>query len=644
MHKSSLKPLLALCVAVAGSAAFAVAPTLQNVPTIVISDIENNDSTLDNNLFVFTDAFNFTDLASDVEDDDQLLLWSFFVDSGNANNTGSITINGQSTLANIGDATTTATPINFTGAPFDSGNVIAGATILEDTLSPGGGAAAPHANPSSITAQQGAPSDVDNDGNADTLVGELEVTFIVADSDSLTDSSTTFVYTYDTTVPVSGGSNPGDDTIGGIDFTPVPLDDSNPGPPSQTTDGWFFRSWSDRFGGSGAFLENWLEDSTSAVTRGVQATLNMTGAGTGTVNGSFGASNAEWINPGNALADFVAGNVYAQRVTLSTTGTKTAVDEFRILLQENNTSVNQIYVVNADEAPDFGNGAVDHPFLPADGVDRSYLHMHDPFDGDAALTTGPYLIGYDQIDAAASGFYTAALSQFEIGSADQTSFNAGETPNVGGGAFGTGNGAFDGSDLTTYDGWREITNVPIPLIGGTTILKDPASNSVTAASIATTISTAAGTGASDIAFVEFSNFAGDADAGDGASDLDIIEVAADSTYRVDYTVQVNSGASDSNSPDFRLRVAYPIPTFSIEFAMAPNRGTAITAEDTDSVLPVYFTAATQFASSADPNIVGQENDLQLAFGPLDTGFTDGVLTLTGTRVQLLGADDPNIDY
>jgi hypothetical protein len=648
MHKSSLKPFLALCVAAAGTAVFAAAPTV-SVPTIVISDIENNDATLDNNLFVFTDAFIFSDLAADGDagstaTDNALLRWTFFVDSGNAANTGSITINGKSTLATLAEGTNPVDPINFSSAPFDIGNVNDMATFLEDTLSPGGGAGAPHANPTPITAQQGAPADVDNDSNADTLVGELAVTFIVSDPTSqLTGTSNTFVYTYDT-VPF-GSSVVEDGTIGGIPFVDVPLDDSNPSAPDGAIDGWGFRTWSDRFASPASFITNWLEDSTSSVTRGVQASLNITGAGTGTLNGSFASSNAEWVNAGNPEADFAAGTVYAERATVAINNAKTGADSFRIALQQNETSINQTYVLNAADTVDLGSGAIDHPFLPATSTPRAYLSTHDPLDGDTALTTLPYLVGYDLIDVIGDGTITVALSKFEIGAGDATAFNVNEVANPTGGAFaGTGGAAFDGSDNANYDGW-DITStgvVPIPLVGGTTILRDPQSTTVSAASISTVISSpTAPLDGADVAYVEYSNFAGDVVG--PTVDLDVVEVAADSSYRIDYTLQVASGAADSNTPDFRLRAAYPIPTFSIEFAVTSNRGSLFPSENTDAVASLNFTAPPQFSSS-DPGVVGQENDLQFTFSPLDLAFTDGTVTMNQTRLQLLGANDPNIDY
>jgi hypothetical protein len=643
MHKCSLKPFLALCVAAAGTAVFAAAPTV-SVPTIVISDIENNDATLDNNLFVFTDAFIFADLAddADVADTDDVLRWSFFVDSGNALNTGSITINGVGSLANLTEGGNPATPINHSGPPFDGSNVLTTATFLEDTLSPGGGAGAPHATPTPITAQQGAPTDVDNDGNADTLVGELAVTFVVADPSQQTGQSATFVYTYDT-VPFGASVVP-DGTVGGLPFVDSPLDDSDPGAPSGAIDGWGFRTWSDRFGSPVSFVTPWLEDSTSSVTRGLQATLNITGAGTGTVSGSFGASNAEWVNAGSSEASFVAGSVYAERATVAINNAKTANDSMRVLLQQNETSVNQTYVVNAADSVDVGGGAVDHPLLPATSSPRAYLNTHDPLDGE--VTTLPYLVGYDLIDVIGDGTITVALSQFEIGAGDSTAFNVNEVANPTGGAFaGVGGAAFDGSDNANYDGWDVISGglVPLPLQGGVTILRDPQSTTVSAASIATVISApSAPIDGQDVAFVEYSNFAGDTVA-DPATDLDVVEVDADSSYRIDYTLQVASGAADSNTNDFRLRAAYPIPTFSIEFAASSNRGAAFPAENTDSVLSLYFTAPPQLSSS-DPGVVGQENDLQMTFGPLDTAITDGTVRMNQTRLQLLGANDPNIDY
>jgi hypothetical protein len=648
-----------MCVAAAGSAVFAASPVLSSLPVIVISDIENN-STLDNNLFVFTDAFNFTDFATDADEPDQTLLkWSFFVDSADTDNTGSLEINGFGTLATIGDASAPVNPINFSGSPFDAGNLIAGATILESTLSPGGGASAPFATPSEVTPSlKGAPADVDGDSNADKLVGELDVLFLVADSDMQVASQSTFVYTYDT-VPF-GASVVEDGGLGGFPFVTVPLETGTPGTgaggaPANGDDGWFFRDWNDRFSAV-PLVQPWLEDATSGTTRAVQNSLTVTGAGTGTQNNSFGASTGEWINPGSPSGQFVSGSVYAQRATLAVSANKTSSDSLRVFAQENSVAaINQTYVLNTDAAVDFGSGPINHPFYPGDGVAKQYINVLGPLAADLAGKNDGnpandvfYLFGFDWIDNIASAAAsTASLSLFEVGGVDAVAYNSTETPNPGGGAFGgTGGAAFDGSDDSTYDGWRTISDalVPLPLIGGATILKDPQSETVSAGSIAVVMSNSPINTGADIQFVEYSNFAGDADLGDGTTDVDVVNITADAAYRVDNTLQGLSGATDSLIPDFRMRVAMPVTTFSIEFVVSPSRGNAFPTEGADSVLPIYFVAPTQYLGSADAALVGQEDDLQMAFGPLDNSGTDGTLTLTATRVQLLGLGDPNVDY
>ena len=48
--------------------------------------------------------------------------------------------------------------------------------------------------------------------------------------------------------------------------------------------------------------------------------------------------------------------------------------------------------------------------------------------------------------------------------------------------------------------------------------------------------------------------------------------------------------------------------------------------------------ATSFGRQAEAD------DLELDFGPLNTNLKGGTLTLSETRLQLVGADDPNVDY
>jgi len=76
MIKGLKLTLLASLVTLSGVSAFAIAPTLRQIPDVLIGDQENNIGT-DNNLFVFPNAFKFDDYASDGDTTVSTLKWSF---------------------------------------------------------------------------------------------------------------------------------------------------------------------------------------------------------------------------------------------------------------------------------------------------------------------------------------------------------------------------------------------------------------------------------------------------------------------------------------------------------------------------------------------------------------------------------------
>jgi hypothetical protein len=75
MKKGFIAALTAASLSLVGSA-FAIAPTIQSLPDIVIGDKEDNVGT-DNNFFSFTDAFKFADKVSDPDTPVSELKWSF---------------------------------------------------------------------------------------------------------------------------------------------------------------------------------------------------------------------------------------------------------------------------------------------------------------------------------------------------------------------------------------------------------------------------------------------------------------------------------------------------------------------------------------------------------------------------------------
>jgi len=80
MKKGFIATLFAAAVSFAGiQSAFALAPVISNIPDIEIGDAEaaDNPGGTDNNIFVFTNAFRFSDKVSDGDTADSALLWSF---------------------------------------------------------------------------------------------------------------------------------------------------------------------------------------------------------------------------------------------------------------------------------------------------------------------------------------------------------------------------------------------------------------------------------------------------------------------------------------------------------------------------------------------------------------------------------------
>jgi hypothetical protein len=76
--------------------AFAAAPVISGLPDIQVGDMEDSGAT-DSNLFVFSDAFKFSDYVTDADTPDNQLKWSFGESTNNNMSTGQnsqYTING----------------------------------------------------------------------------------------------------------------------------------------------------------------------------------------------------------------------------------------------------------------------------------------------------------------------------------------------------------------------------------------------------------------------------------------------------------------------------------------------------------------------------------------------------------------------
>lgn len=652
MHNSSLKALLTLAVAFVGAAAHAASPVLQPLPVIIISDVEGN-GTQDNNIFEFdATLFVFNDLVEDADTADDSLDWTFFYDSADLNNTGDLSINGVASLATAGDALTATTVINR-----DSGSTpIANAFFREEALSPTSGTA-PFLDPTAITPSLlGAPADPDGDSDNDELVGELAVTFFVDDGTNIATDST-FVFTYDTTL---ADLSPVVDAlvfatgVPAFPFVNLPL--SPIAPIGTPGDNWIFRNWDQSIGGAGGEVGGFFSLLDNGISAGSVAGTNLSQEGTGTGNlaGSTGGAYSQWINPGNATSLFSAGNTYGVRAAMSfggVSGTKDPSDALRIGVQENSqSSLNITYVVNTADPVTGLAGSPDHPFLPAiDGTTtRAYLSVADPIDADvAAFNDGagpnpdlPFLFTYDLIDLIAfgAGISNSDMVTFEVGEVDTATYTANLTANVQGAnnTYGGSGQAFTGG----VDGWEESSsNVGANvLVGGGQFLRDPVSSNVSAANINIVTAQVVVDGIEDSQWREFSWFFDVNDIDGGA------EMTEDGSYNVDWTFNLQDGANPGR-PGFRFRPDSPVPTFSIEFVLTPARGSlASTTAGADTTVSEYFTAPTQLAGSASVDLTGQENDLNLSFGAVPTAGNDGTITFTGASVNILGLDDPNVDY
>jgi hypothetical protein len=635
MRKGSLKLLLSLVVMATTVGVFAASPTLGNIPIIVISDAENNLGTVDNNLFVFTDAFVFDDFDSDADTTDSELLWTYDYDT--SANGVELTINGIDPTSVSGDVP---------WLPTNAINASTTQATLRNTRWSSPALSAPFADPTGAVAQ-----DVDGDGNDDQVVGDVTVTFMVADNQataSAVGTRDTFVFTVDTDLATT---TPGDTLVdNGLPFDPVNLvvgTDDNP-INSDSAD-WYYRSWNGTTtnpgnGGVTGFAANWLDNSNSGTAGG---NFSITGTGNGTLNGSFGASYGEWILPGDARAKFVAGRLYAARAALAIDGDKTASDQIRLGIQENTVAtVNQTYVVNAGTEVLISGGTDigPHPFLPATNVSRAYISIVDPIDLDVAANSDgdanndlTYLLNFDFVNLTSVAQRTATMSSYEIGSGDSGALGS-ETAAI---AFSGSDTAFDGSNAGAYTGWAQLQGGAITLLGGTTILVDVASTAANAGSVVITTSDQNETNAANISFSEMSNFTG------ATTDIDVADgLIGGASYVQRYDINMTGGSASgllpgntNNYPSLRLRAATPIASFSIEYAVSHRTTNAFTGGN--GVFDMFYVASTQFAGGTSG---GEEDDAQIIFGVQDFEYTDGSATLNSLRILLLNADDPNVDY
>lgn len=83
MRKGLVVTLGVVALAFVVSPGFAVAPIISCIPDVIISDVEQNALTIDNNFFVFSDALDLDEYVTDSDTTITTLRWSFIDPSGN---------------------------------------------------------------------------------------------------------------------------------------------------------------------------------------------------------------------------------------------------------------------------------------------------------------------------------------------------------------------------------------------------------------------------------------------------------------------------------------------------------------------------------------------------------------------------------
>lgn len=137
MRKGFLATLFAAAVSFAGTTvAFAAAPTISAIPDLQIGDMEDNIGS-DNNYFVFTNAFQFSPKADDLDTTDGALLWSFaeYYDAGApySDLTQQFQINGKDPIYIGANAIAAGAPNYLAAKPASAGGTLTTAKQINAT-------------------------------------------------------------------------------------------------------------------------------------------------------------------------------------------------------------------------------------------------------------------------------------------------------------------------------------------------------------------------------------------------------------------------------------------------------------------------------------------------------------------------------
>jgi hypothetical protein len=138
MKKGLLITLIAGAIALFGfvSTVSALGPTITQIPDIVVGDMEDNTVTVDNNIFRFPDAFDFSDYVTDPNTTSSWIIWRFEAESDMGTPSTDYSVQGAK-VGDAGDDNLTNVPISG-GYPTGPGTELL-ATFRNETTSPSGG-------------------------------------------------------------------------------------------------------------------------------------------------------------------------------------------------------------------------------------------------------------------------------------------------------------------------------------------------------------------------------------------------------------------------------------------------------------------------------------------------------------------------
>lgn len=585
MRRGFTTLLAATTVLGAANAAFAAAPSLEQIPVILISDVENNQGSVDNNLFVFTDAFAFADYVTDPDTLGTDLMWSFDYATGGGN-VGNIEINGIARL-NGGD------PLN-PGA-LDIADGFATATFRETDASPTAGSAPFPAPPAGANGV-----DIFGDGSlvANDVIGDLTVTYYVSDGTAF-DMVDSMVFTVDTNLGAAGPTDQaGPGGIPTITFNPIT--------PLSTAGGWAYTP------GDGFVTA----PATSGETGGLQITTPNTAATT-----VLTVYTGIWAN--SSIADLMLqdGLVYAVRATIASNvaNTPAAGSKPRMRLEPGATyGLDHQYEVTENDGAS--------PFHPSTSG-SVYIAYWDKYDltNDSQVTLA--------LDTNATGnegggpARTVTFSSVEVGSADRSGFTGSATA-IPSGTFTAGQ----------FGSWTYLSLGTVDFDGAGGLPPFWEDN-------ASTLDTTGGT----LTHVDANEPSGVAASGGAAllnineqTGPDQIEFIPGNFYWNQFEISAADPAADGDYPAVRVEARSFDPAFQNASALRPDgeHYDATVASGMNGLYNIFWVGPDNGAGAgarADDLIEGFD-----LFNVNGNATHGGRTTLHAARYWVIGTDDPNM--